>query len=91
MLVHIIVASRLVYRKGIDLLVSVIPKVCELFPKINFIIGILTLSLHKVGDGPKRIDIEQMREKNVLQDRVRMVGALKHSEMRDVFDFNSKF
>lgn len=26
--------SRLVYRKGIDLLVKVIPKVCDSYPKV---------------------------------------------------------
>ena len=36
------------------------------------------------GDGPKRIDLEQMRERHVLQERVRMVGGLRHDEMRDL-------
>ena len=72
------------YRKGIDLLVSVIPRVCEIFPSVNFIIGNFYI-LKKVGDGPKRIDIEQMRERNVLQERVKMLGSLKHSDMRNVF------
>ncbi|KAJ1339419.1 hypothetical protein BSLG_005985 [Batrachochytrium salamandrivorans] len=49
----IIVASRLVYRKGVDLLVSVIPVICAEFPHVQFLIG---------GDGPKRIELEQMRE-----------------------------
>ena len=72
---NIIVASRLVYRKGIDLLVSVIPITCELFPHVNFIIA---------GDGPKRIELEQMRERCVLQDRVTMLGAVNHSQVRNV-------
>jgi phosphatidylinositol N-acetylglucosaminyltransferase subunit A len=32
----IVVVSRLVYRKGADLLVEVIPEVCQLFPKVSF-------------------------------------------------------
>jgi len=36
------------------------------------------------GDGPKRIDLEQMREKHHLHDRVELIGAVKHSEVRDV-------
>ena len=36
------------------------------------------------GDGPKRIDLEQMREKYQLHDRVELIGAVKHSEVRDV-------
>ncbi len=52
---NIVILSRLVYRKGIDLVVEVIPKICERFPNVHFIIG---------GDGPKRLLIEEMREKH---------------------------
>lgn len=38
-LVVIVVASRLVYRKGTDLLVSVIPLICKQYPAVDFIIG----------------------------------------------------
>uniref|UniRef100_A0A0E0FW77 Phosphatidylinositol N-acetylglucosaminyltransferase n=1 Tax=Oryza nivara TaxID=4536 RepID=A0A0E0FW77_ORYNI len=68
----IVVISRLVYRKGADLLVEVIPEVCRLFPKVRFIVG---------GDGPKRVRIEEMREKFSLQDRVEMLGAVPHAQV----------
>jgi phosphatidylinositol glycan class A protein len=71
----VIVASRLVYRKGIDLLVAVIPKLCAAHPELNFVIA---------GDGPKRIDLEQMREKHLLIDRVELVGSVASHEVRDV-------
>ena len=45
--------SRLVYRKGVDLLVRVIPLICAANPDVDFVIG---------GDGPKRVDVEEMRE-----------------------------
>jgi phosphatidylinositol glycan class A protein len=45
--VNILVASRLVYRKGIDLLVFVIPKICSLFPNVYFLIGMINLFLLK--------------------------------------------
>lgn len=32
----IVVVSRLVYRKGADLLVEVIPEVCQLYPNVSF-------------------------------------------------------
>ncbi|KAJ3672973.1 hypothetical protein LUZ60_006347 [Juncus effusus] len=73
--VVIVVISRLVYRKGADLLVEVIPQVCRLFPNVRFIIG---------GDGPKRVRLEEMREKFSLQDRVEMLGAVPHSQVRSV-------
>lgn len=71
----IVVISRLVYRKGADLLVEVIPEVCRLFPNVRFIVG---------GDGPKRVRLEEMREKHSLQDRVEMLGAVPHAQVRSV-------
>nr|CAG8543168.1 12635_t:CDS:10 [Entrophospora candida] len=38
----------------------------------------------KSGDGPKRVDLEQMREKYLLHDRVELLGAVKHHEVRNV-------
>ncbi|KAH9751880.1 phosphatidylinositol N-acetylglucosaminyltransferase subunit A [Citrus sinensis] len=71
----IVVISRLVYRKGADLLVEVIPEVCRCYPNVRFIVG---------GDGPKRVRLEEMREKHSLQDRVEMLGAVPHAQVRSV-------
>ena len=73
--INIVVVSRLVYRKGIDLLVQVIPRICAEFPSVQFIIG---------GDGPKRLDLEEMREKHHLHDRVELLGRVEHRKVRDV-------
>lgn len=73
--ITIVVVSRLVYRKGIDLLVAVIPEMCRRFPNVQFLIG---------GDGPKRLDLEEMREKNQLHDRVDLLGPVRHSDVRSV-------
>ena len=37
--VNIVVMSRLVYRKGADLLVGLVPLVCKARPEVHFIIG----------------------------------------------------
>jgi phosphatidylinositol glycan class A protein len=37
--INIVVMSRLVYRKGIDLLIEVIPTICKRYPTVHFIIG----------------------------------------------------
>ncbi|KAI6183787.1 GlcNAc-PI synthesis protein [Aphelenchoides bicaudatus] len=71
----IIVISRLVYRKGADLLVDVIPEICQRYKNVKFIIG---------GDGPKRVDLEEMREQFNLHSRVEMCGMLPHSQVREV-------
>lgn len=73
--ITIVVISRLFYNKGTDLLVAAIPRICELHPSVHFIIA---------GSGPKAIDLEQMLEKHMLQDRVQMLGPVRHEEVRDV-------
>ncbi|KAL1883338.1 Phosphatidylinositol N-acetylglucosaminyltransferase GPI3 subunit [Diaporthe australafricana] len=73
--VTIVVISRLFYNKGIDLLVAAIPRILDHQPNTRFIIA---------GSGPKAIDLEQMVEQNVLQDRVEMLGSVRHDEVRDV-------
>ncbi|KAK9426285.1 putative phosphatidylinositol N-acetylglucosaminyltransferase [Seiridium unicorne] len=73
--INIVVISRLFYNKGTDLLTASIPRILENHPNTRFIIA---------GSGPKGIDLEQMIEQNVLQDRVEMLGAVRHEQVRDV-------
>ncbi|XP_037028877.1 phosphatidylinositol N-acetylglucosaminyltransferase subunit A isoform X2 [Bradysia coprophila] len=72
--IKIVVISRLVYRKGVDLIAGVIYRLRH-YPNIQFIIG---------GDGPKRGLLEEVRERANMQDRVTMLGALEHAKVRDV-------
>ena len=80
--VTIVIGSRLVYRKGVDLVVKIIPKICRRKFKgcdgrrinVNFVIA---------GDGPKRILLEEMIERHRLQDRVEMLGELQQNMVRD--------
>jgi phosphatidylinositol glycan class A protein len=37
--INVVILSRLVYRKGVDLVVEVIPEICKRFPNVYFIIG----------------------------------------------------
>ncbi|KAH7040041.1 uncharacterized protein B0I36DRAFT_357400 [Microdochium trichocladiopsis] len=73
--VTIVVISRLFYNKGTDLLTAAIPRILEAHPNTRFIIA---------GSGPKAIDLEQMIEQNVLQDKVEMLGPVRHEDVRDV-------
>ncbi|KAF7679669.1 Phosphatidylinositol N-acetylglucosaminyltransferase subunit A [Astathelohania contejeani] len=70
--ITIIVASRLVYRKGIDILVEALPRICMLDKRIKMIIG---------GDGPKRDEIEQVIDEYNLSNRVITIGEVPHNEM----------
>lgn len=71
----IVVLSRLVYRKGMDLLVGVIPILAGRYPNLHFLIG---------GDGPKRVALEEMRERCALHDRVEMIGPVQNDQVREV-------
>lgn len=73
--ITIVVISRLFYNKGTDLLIAAIPRILASHPNVRFIIA---------GSGPKAIDLEQMLERNVLQDKVEMLGSVRHEEVRDV-------
>ena len=67
--------GRLVYRKGLDLLIDIIPQVCSKIEKCRWIIA---------GDGPKRVELEEMVEKNQLFERVEIIGSIHHANVRDV-------
>lgn len=70
--VVIVVVSRLVYRKGIDLLAQVIVDLCRKYSQVRFVIG---------GDGPKRSLLEDVRKKHNLKDRVELLGRLEQHEV----------
>lgn len=67
--INIVVVSRLHYRKGVDLLVDIIPEIINKYPDIHFIIG---------GDGPKKILLEEMIDKYNIADRVELLGRVPH-------------
>lgn len=73
--IRVIVISRLVYRKGVDLLVAIIPNLCRQMDHVDFVIG---------GDGAKLLNVQEMVERERLQERVQLVGAVPHAHVRDV-------
>lgn len=56
-------------------LAELIAAVCARHADVNFVIA---------GDGPKRVLIEQCRERHGLQERVRLLGTVPHTQVRDV-------
>lgn len=48
------------FSSGIDLLGGIIPELCRKHPDLHFLIG---------GEGPKRLVVEEVREKYQLHDR----------------------
>lgn len=96
-IVTIAVMSRLAYRKGVDLLVATAPRICALFPNVRLIIGMSSyFTLHRErdiahyytgGDGPKLVDLLQMREKHMLQDRIELLGSVRPANVQSVRSF----
>jgi phosphatidylinositol glycan class A protein len=37
--INIVVISRMTYRKGVDLLVDIVPAICNQYPQVHFLIG----------------------------------------------------
>lgn len=73
--ITIVIVSRLVYRKGVDLMTGVIADMCPRYPKLRFLIG---------GDGPKMWLLQEVRERKGLQHCVTLLGSLKHSQVRNI-------
>lgn len=73
--VTVVLLSRLVQRKGIDLVAQIIPCMCEKYPSLRFIIG---------GDGPKKKLLENMVTQHQLASRVELLGSVPFDEARDV-------
>ncbi|SCV71130.1 BQ2448_2718 [Microbotryum intermedium] len=74
----IVCLNRLVYRKGIDLLIAALPRVCAMHPDVRVLIG---------GDGPKIVELDQMLDKHqaLLRDRVELLGAVRNGkDVRDL-------
>jgi len=72
--INIVIMSRFVYRKGIDMVVLLIPRICAQYKHVYFIIG---------GDGPKRNMIQDMIRTHALQDQVELNNAIPHEKVRD--------
>lgn len=73
----VVVLSRLVYRKGVDLLVGLIPIICQRFENVDIIIG---------GDGPKRLQLEEMMEYySYLKNRITLMGSIPHHQVSNLY------
>ncbi|PJF19686.1 hypothetical protein PSACC_00540 [Paramicrosporidium saccamoebae] len=61
--------------KGVDLLLAVIPRICAAFPKVRFLIA---------GDGPKKVDLEQLCDEHLLHNQVNLIGAVASEEAQNI-------
>lgn len=70
----LVIISRQTYRKGIDLLIEVIPILYKIFPHMKILIG---------GDGPKHYLLKQMIEVFSMNDRISLLGSLTHRQVKE--------
>uniref|UniRef100_T1ITC9 phosphatidylinositol N-acetylglucosaminyltransferase n=1 Tax=Strigamia maritima TaxID=126957 RepID=T1ITC9_STRMM len=68
----IIVVSRLVYRKGVGLMVELIPQMCAKYREIKFIV---------VGNGPMEIDLKKMIDIYELVGNVSLLGEVQNKDI----------
>lgn len=73
--VTVVVVSRLTYRKGVNLLVGAVPEICRRHQHVRWLIG---------GSGPKQLLLDEMIERENLHDRVELLGAVPHEDVRKV-------
>ncbi|MES1919648.1 hypothetical protein MHBO_001443 [Bonamia ostreae] len=72
--INVICIGRFYKRKGIELITGVIPLICAKYKNAHFII---------VGDGPKKILVEEMRKKNQLNDRITIKPGIPFDKVRE--------
>lgn len=70
-------SCRFTYRKGIDLLIRAVPKICSAAKDSVFVI---------LGDGPKRDELEQMIDDHSLKDRVTLLGSIDYKDVSRILE-----
>jgi len=76
-MITIVNITRHTYRKGTDLLIEIIPRICREYNNVNFILG---------GDGPKNCLLAQMVKTFQLQDRVKLLGIKMFNTNKEEFN-----
>lgn len=74
---RIVILSRLVYRKGISMLLDIIPVICARHTRVRFIIG---------GDGPHAVLLCEMVERLNLHSQVILIGEVAHRDVSCVLN-----
>lgn len=73
--VTIVVMSRLCYRKGTDLVIALVPRLCAADARVHWLIG---------GNGDRMVSLVQTIEAHQLQERVTLLGEVQHANVADV-------
>ena len=73
--INIVSICRLTFRKGVDLLVLIIPEIIRKHPNVHFIVG---------GDGPKMYLLKEMCDKYNIAEKVELLGSVHNNDVPNV-------
>lgn len=66
---RLITVGRMFYRKGVDLMVEVVPELFRRIPHLQWTV---------IGDGPKKPLLDFLVKKYSLQGRLLLLGRIEH-------------
>jgi len=75
--INIVYMARITQRKGSDLLMEIIPKICNRYPRAYFIIG---------GNGPDFTNLQFLVDKLNLKNQVELLGMVNHKDVPGVLN-----
>lgn len=75
--INIVVITRLEYKKGFDLLIELIPRICKKYKNVYWIIG---------GDGAKMPVLKFLVQKCQIQSQVEILGMVDCNEVPSVLN-----
>jgi phosphatidylinositol alpha-1,6-mannosyltransferase len=72
----LLTAARLITRKGIDLVIQILPTLIREFPNLVYLIA---------GEGPDRSRLESIARKNRVSGSIRFIGQIPYEKMPDIY------
>lgn len=75
--INIVFMARITWRKGIDFLIGLIPRICKKYPNVYWIIG---------GNGDMDPELKFLIQKFKLEDRVELLGYVNHKDVGSVLN-----
>ena len=73
----LLTVTRLVPRKGVDKVLEALPAIAAQFPGVLYLV---------VGEGPQRMELEEMAHTLGIAPRVIFAGAVPHAATRDFYN-----
>jgi phosphatidylinositol alpha-1,6-mannosyltransferase len=72
----LLTAARLITRKGIDLVIQILPTLIREFPSLVYLIA---------GEGPDRSRLESIAHKYQVSESIRFIGQIPYNKMPEIY------